>query len=125
MRGKRAKLAAFAAKYNHRMWRRTPNKMKYGGTKHKHAKNHLWDITILCNGYRTKYLKFKKFIKLRRSAPHSRSMGNGMIIKKLQGEKAYKRFVKARKTNDLATTAGSVMQTALQKITPKRDATAS
>ena len=117
MRGKRAKLAAFAAKYNHKTWRDRINVLKYGKPSRE-------SYTLICSADRQRYKAFKTFIKLRRSAPHAKSMGNGEIIRKLHGEKAYKRWRKRGK-NDMATTAGSIMQTALQKIGLRKDAPAS
>lgn len=117
MRGKRAKLAAFAAKYSHKNWRARINLLKYGRTK---------DGNLISSEERQRYQAFKAFIKRRRSAPHAKSMGNGEIIRKLQGEKTYKRWIKKwRKTNDMATTAGSVVQAALQKISGSPNAVAS
>ena len=123
MRGKRAKLAAFAAKYSHKNWRMRLNLLKYGVNKVGVNKD---QNMIISSEERQRYQKFKTFIKRRRSAPHAKSMGNGYIIKKLWGDKVYKRWAKKwRKTDDMATKAGSVVKAALQKITGTPDATAS
>lgn len=56
MRGKRAKLAAFAAKFSFDEWRDRPSMMKY--TREDNG-------TIHCIPMRGKYKAFKKFIKRR------------------------------------------------------------
>lgn len=99
MRGRRAKLAALAAEYSHKAWRDRPRMMKYTSETH-HLKRLVADKWVEFTGrsthcipMRKKYKAFKAFIKARRCAPHARSMGNGYIIYRLWGEKAFKRYV--------------------------------
>lgn len=58
MRGKRAKLAAAMAEYDHTVWRKTSRVNKY--------KRNVKTGQTICHPVRRKYKAFKAFIKLQR-----------------------------------------------------------